>query len=227
MARRYKRSRKVLQREYRARLAQYEKYKAKTLDTKTFKEWNAEYREKRFYKREYKLYEKLFDKRKGSAKYGFRLTKEGKETVKYNFEQFVQRYPVTRETLELEVKMGERERIGSVITEMVNDQAYELSRVKANAVAKYLLREERPLLIKRGLLSVEENEEGKPIDIIKKRNLTLLIRQGQFVKEEVGLWDEIKEVYRWMVDEQGMTAREARDEIGISYFESDPSKKNK
>ena len=216
-----------MQREYRARLAQYEKYKAKTLDTKTFKEWNAEYREKRFYKREYKLYEKLFDKRKGSAKYGFRLTKEGKETVKYNFEQFVQRYPVTRETLELEVKMGERERIGSVITEMVNDQAYELSRVKANAVAKYLLREERPLLIKRGLLSVEENEEGKPIDIIKKRNLTLLIRQGQFVKEEVGLWDEIKEVYRWMVDEQGMTAREARDEIGISYFESDPSKKNK
>ena len=227
MARIYKKSRKVIQRQYRARLAKYEKYKDSTLDPVSFKEWNAPYRQKQFLRKEFKHYQNLFEKRQKSAKYGFRLTKEGGEVKEYNFEQFEQRYYVTRTTLEEEVNMGERSKIGSVITEMVNDQAYELSRVKANAVANYLLREERPLLIQKGILKVEEDEEGKPIDIVKKRNLTLLVRQGQFVKEEVGLWDEIKEVYRWLTDEQGMTSKKAREEIGISYFESDPSKKNK
>lgn len=228
MARRYKRkTRTESQRDYRARKSLYEKYKASTLSPETFKEWNADYRKNQFLKKEFKLYKKMFEKRKKSAKYGFRLTEEGKETEHYNFRDFKDQYLLTRNSLEQEVEMGERNRIGSVITEMINDQAYELSRSKANAVAKYLLREERPLLIKKGLLRVDEDEEGKPVDVIKKRNLALLIRQGQFVEEEVGLWDEIKEVYRWMVDEQGMTSYQARDEIGLTYFDSDPSKKKK
>ena len=227
MAKRYKKSRTVSQRQYRARLAKYEEYRASTLDPKSFREWNAPYRERAFLRREFNLYKKNFDKRKLSARYGFRLSKEGGEVKRYDFEQFKQRYFITRNDLEAEVEMGERKRIGSVVTEMINDQAYELSRPKSEAIAKYLLREERPLLIEKGILRVEMGEDGKPIDIVKRRNLALLIRQGQFVEKDVGLWDEIREVYKWLTDEQGFNSYDARDKIGLTYFESDPENQKK
>ena len=227
MARRYKKSRRVSQRQYRARVAKYEQYKAKTLDPVSFKEWNAPYRQNKFLRKEYKLYKEKFEKRKASARYGFRLTKEGKEVEPYkDFEKFKNQYELTRNTLEEEVQMGERERIGSVITEMINDQAYELSSRKARAVADYLIREERQMLINKKILipTDELDQEGKPIDIIKKKNLELMIRQGQFVREEVGLWDEIKEYYRILTG-QGFSAEEARDEIGLTYFDSEKKSK--
>lgn len=220
MARRYKRkTRAESQRDYRARRALYEKYKESTLSTKTFKEWNEPYRKQQFLKKEFKLYQKKFKTRKKSARFGFRLTEEGGEVEAYNFRDFKNQYELTRNTLEKEVEMGERERIGSVITEMINDQAYELSSAKARAVANYLLREERPMLIEKGFLRVETNEAGEQIDVVKKRNLALLIRQGQFVEEEVGLWDEIKDYYKVLTG-QGFTAQEAKEQIGQTYFDS-------
>ena len=222
MARRYRKSRKVSQRQYRARLSKYEQYKAKTLDPVSFKEWNAPYRQNKFLRKEYKIYKERFEKRKTSARYGFRLTEKGEEVMPYqDFQTFKNQYLLTRNTLKEEVDMGERERIGSVITEMINDQAYELSSRKARAVADYLIREERQMLIDKKLLIPEGavNEKGEPIDFVKKKNLELLIRQGQFVKEEVGLWDEIKDYYRILTG-QGFTAEEARDEIGLTYFDS-------
>ena len=219
MARRYKKSRRVSQRQYRARLAKYERYKANSLDPVSFKEWNAPYRLSQFLKKEYKIYLEKFTKRKSSARYGFRLTEEGEETQAYSYRDFKEQYLLTRNTLKEEVEMGERERVGSVVTEMINDQAYELSSAKARAVANYLLREERPMLIEKGYLRVETNEAGEQIDIIKKRNLALLIRQGQFVEEEVGLWDEIKDYYKVLTN-QGFTAQEAKSQIGQTYFDS-------
>ena len=219
MARRYRKSRRVSQRQYRARKAKYEQYKARSLDPVSFREWNAPYRQTQFLKKEYKIYLERFNKRKASAKYGFRLTEEGEETQAYNYRDFKEQYLLTRNTLKEEVEMGERERVGSVVTEMINDQAYELSSAKARAVANYLLREERPMLIEKGYLRVETNEAGEQIDVIKKRNLALLIRQGQFVEEEVGLWDEIKDYYKVLTN-QGFTAQEAKEQIGQQYFDS-------
>ena len=220
MARRYKRkTRAESQRDYRARRVLYEKYKESTLSTKTFKEWNEPYRKQQFLKKEFKLYQKKFKTRKKSARFGFRLTEEGGEVEAYNFRDFKNQYELTRNTLEKEVEMAERKRIGSVITEMIYDQAYELSSAKARAVANYLLREERPMLIEKGYLRVETNEAGEQIDIVKKRNLALLIRQGQFVEEEVGLWDEIKDYYKVLTN-QGFTAQEAKEQIGQTYFDS-------
>lgn len=219
MARRYRKSRRVSQRQYRARKAKYEQYKARSLDPVSFREWNEPYRQTQFLKKEYKIYLERFNKRKASAKYGFRLTEEGEETQAYSYRDFKEQYLLTRNTLKEEVDMGERERVGSVVTEMINDQAYELSSAKARAVANYLLREERPMLIEKGYLRVETNEAGEQIDVIKKRNLALLIRQGQFVEEEVGLWDEIKDYYKVLTN-QGFTAQEAKEQIGQQYFDS-------
>lgn len=220
MAKRYRKSRIVSQRQYRARLAKYEKYRASSLNPISFKEWNAPYRQNQFLRKEYKLYLKKFKKRKTSARYGFRLDESGKEVEAYdNFRDFKDQYLLTRNTLKEEVEMGERERVGSVITEMINDQAYELSSAKARAVANYLLREERPMLIEKGYLRVETNEAGEEVDIVKKRSLALLIRQGQFVKEEVGLWEEIKDYYKFL-KEQGYSSQQAKEQIGQTYWDS-------
>ena len=52
MTRRYKKSRKVSQRQYRARRKAYSAYVARyeesDVDIKSFSEWNAKYREKKF-----------------------------------------------------------------------------------------------------------------------------------------------------------------------------------
>ena len=142
----------------------------------------------------------------------------------YSYRDFKDQYLLTRNSLAEEVEMGERERVGSVITEMINDQAYELSSRKASAVADYLIREERELLIQKNLARVSIDEAGNEDLIVKRRNLNLLIRQGKFVDEEVGLWDEIKDYYKYLVNQEGKTAKKAREEIGMQYFHSDPTK---
>ena len=219
MARRYRKSRKISQRQYRARLAKYEQYKAKSLDPVSFKEWNAPYRQTQFLKKEYKVYVAQFNKRKASARYGFRLTDEGEDVTKYDFRDFKEVYLLTRNTLKEEVQMGERERVGSVITEMINDQAYELSSAKARGVANYLIKNEHEMLLQKGLIKITYDEEGKESEYIKRRNLELLVRQGQFVREEVGLWDEIKDYYKTLTA-QGLSAQEAKETIGQQYFDS-------
>ena len=207
-----------IQREYRSRLAKYNKYLERTSakSPKSFKEWNAPYRETKFLTKEYKLYQILFESREESSTFGFRSDKEIEE---YNFRDFKEQYWLKRNTLAKEVRMGEREKIGSVITEMVNDQAYELSSPKARAIAGYLLENERHLLEEKGLLRTKLDENGNVVDIVKRKKLELLIRQGRFIDEEVGLWDEIKLFYRNLLN-AGYSASEAREEIGQTYFNS-------
>ena len=218
MARRSK-SRRVIQRQYRSRLSKYNEYLSRTseLEPKSFKEWNAPYRQNKFLRKEYKLYKEQFKKRKASSTFGFRS--DNGEAQEYDYRDFKNVYLVTRNTLKEEVEEGERKRIGSVITEMVNDQAYELSSRKAKAISEYLLKEEKPLLEKQGILRVDIDENGKPIDIVKRKKLELLIRQGRFVEEEVGLWDKIRSYYKTLVD-AGYSSKEAKAEIGITYFNS-------
>ena len=219
MARRYRKSRTVSQRQYRARLAKYERYKETTLDPKSFKEWNAPYRQSQFMRKEYKIYLRRFKKRQESSTFGFRLTDEGNEIQAYDYRDFREQYLLYRNTLQEEVKMGERSRVGSVISEMINDQAYELSRKKAQVLADYLIREERQTLIDKKLISLKTLETGETVEVIKRKRLELLIRQGEFVRGDVGLWNKIKEDYRALI-KGGASSSEAKNQIGITYFRS-------
>ena len=218
MARRSK-SRKVSQRQYRSRVAKYNKYLAKTLDEspKSFKEWNAPYRQSKFLRKEYNLYKKQFQKRKASSTFGFRS--DNGEATEYSYRDFKEVYLITRNTLKEEVEEGERSRIGSVITEMVNDQAYELSAKKAKAISKYLLLNERHLLEQKGILKVNIDENGNEVDVVKRKKLELLIRQGRFIDEEVGFWDEIKLYYKQLKN-AGYSLEDIQHQIGKNYFES-------
>ena len=219
MARRYRKSRAVSQRQYRARLAKYERYKETTLDPKSFKEWNAPYRQSQFMRKEYKIYLRQFKKRKESSTFGFRLTDEGNEVQAYDYRDFREQYLLYRNTLQEEVKMGERARIGSIISEMINDQAYELSRKKAQVLADYLIREERQILIDKKLISLKTLETGETVEVIKRKRLELLVRQGEFVRSELGFWNDIKEYYQTLV-EGGASSAEAKKQIGMTYFKS-------
>lgn len=225
MARKYKRrSVKLTQKRYRSRLTKYYKYLSRTHDEtpKSFKEWNKPYRLEQFYKREYKLYNDRFDKRKESSVMGFRKTGDdyNLDVEAYDYDVFKEQYILTRNTLEDEVESGERERIGSVINEMVNDQAYELSRVKAYALASYLKENELPFLKEKGLIKdTFVDEKGNTQYVFKEKKLELLIRQGQFIREEVGLWDAIKNYYQTLRDNNYSSA-EAKAEIGQTFFRS-------
>ena len=119
----------------------------------------------------------------------------------------------------LDVAEGDRERVGSVVNEIIDDQVYELSSPKARAISDYLLREERDILAEKGILRVETDEEGKIQDVVKRRKLLQLVRQGDFVKEEIGLWDEISNYYQSLLA-NGYKSTEAKKVIGQTYFRS-------
>lgn len=218
MARRYKKSRKVSQRQYRARRKAYSAYVARyggsDVDIKSFSEWNAKYREKKFLQKEFKIYKERFQKRLESSRVPF----YDEEEIQ-SFQVFKDVYIRKRNDLILDVAEGDRERVGSVVNEIIDDQIYELSSPKAMAVADYLLREEREILAEKGILRTTTDEEGRIQDVIKRRKLLQLVRQGDFVKEEIGLWDEISVYYKTLV-EGGYSAKKAREKIGQTYFHS-------
>ena len=222
MARRYRRSRRVVQKQYRARRAKYEEYLARTRDEtpKSFSEWNDPYRQNKFLRKEFKLYKEKFEKRIESSRVGFYDPEEIP-----SFKVFKDVYLMKRNDLRMDVEEGKRERVGSVINEIINDQAYELSSSKARAIADYLMREEGGLLAEKGLAQQYIDEEGKiQYSLLKPKKLELLIREGSFVKEEVGLWDEITDYYKLLRD-QGYSADDAKHKIGQTYFNSGPKKK--
>ena len=218
MARRYKKSRKVSQRQYRARRKAYSAYVARyegsDTDIKSFSEWNAKYREKKFLQKEFKIYKERFQKRLESSRVPFY-----DENEIQSFQVFKDVYIRKRNDLILDVAEGDRERVGSVVNEIIDDQVYELSSPKARAVSDYLLREERDILAEKGILRVETDEEGKIQDVVKRRKLLQLVRQGDFVKEEIGLWDEISNYYQSLLA-NGYKSTEAKKVIGQTYFRS-------
>lgn len=225
-----RKSRRASQRQYRARLAKYEKWKTISNEDKTFKEWNAQYRQNKFLRKQFKLYQEKYDERLESSTFGFRtdVRKGGfrPEAKIENFRTFKDAYLQKRNDLQEEVESGERERIGSVINRIIDDQAYEISRPKSRAIAKYLLEEERDLLISKGFITTSINELGQTVEKVKAKRLELLIRKGEFVREEVGLWDMIEadyEDYKAM----GLKASEIKHLIGEIYFDSDPTNRKK
>ena len=82
-----------------------------------------------------------------------------------------------------------------------------------------MLREERDILAEKGILRVETDEEGRIQDVVKRRKLLQLVRQGDFVKEEIGLWDEISNYYQSLLA-NGYKSTEAKKVIGQTYFRS-------
>ena len=82
------------------------------------------------------------------------------------------------------------------------------------------MREEVGILVQKGIAEQYIDEEGKvQYALLKPKKLELMIREGSFVREEVGLWDEIRDYYN-ILRSKGYTAKKAKEEISITYFRS-------
>jgi hypothetical protein len=94
--------------------------------------------------------------------------------------------------LKMDIEEGKRKSIGNVNREIVSDQAYELSSRQADVLGEYLLENEAETLEELDLVYKYTDEAGKTrINLKKKIELYMKIRQGDFLKKEIGLWDII------------------------------------
>lgn len=167
---------------------------------------------------------------------------EFNENSPYSFDDWVSQYATKLNDLKKEKEKGLINYIGSVNKELVSDQAYELSRSKAELVADYLFRE-RPDLVKdidfrirdpkTGEIVIDP-ETGEPKINLKKRiDFIMKLRQGQFVEKDVGFWNMIKSererLFNLSKDEMeklkkrfdaGTDAEAVAKQIGQSFFES-------
>ena len=122
--------------------------------------------------------------------------------------------------LKLDIKEVKRKTVGNVNREIVSDQAYELSSRQADVLADYLLENESDLLEEMDLVYKYEDESGVERFNLKKRiDLMMKIRQGEFIREDLGLWDLISD-FRLQMFKKGMTKEEVRKAVGQTFFNS-------
>ena len=122
--------------------------------------------------------------------------------------------------LKLDIKEGKRKSVGNVNREIVSDQAYELSSRQADVLGEYLLENEEDLLEEMDLVYKYTDEEGiERINLKKRIDLMMRIRQGEFLREDVGLWDMISD-FRVNMFKKGMTKEEVRKAVGKTFFNS-------
>lgn len=122
--------------------------------------------------------------------------------------------------LKQDIKEGKRKTVGNVNREIVSDQAYELSSRQADVLGEYLLENEPELLEEMDLVYKYTDEEGiERVNLKKKIDLFMRIRQGEFLREDVGIWDMISD-FRLQMFEKGMSKEEVRKAVGQTFFNS-------
>lgn len=122
--------------------------------------------------------------------------------------------------LKLDIKEGKRKSIGNVNREIVSDQAYELSSRQADVLGEYLLENEAETLEEMNLVYKYTDEEGvERVNLKKRIELMMKIRQGEFLREDVGLWDMISD-FRLSMFKKGLTKEEVRQAVGQTFFNS-------
>lgn len=122
--------------------------------------------------------------------------------------------------LKQDIKEGKRKTVGNVNREIVSDQAYELSSRQADVLGEYLLENEPELLEEMDLVYKYTDEEGiERVNLKKKIDLFMKIRQGEFLREDVGIWDMISD-FRLQMFEKGMSKEEVRKAVGQTFFNS-------
>ena len=115
--------------------------------------------------------------------------------------------------LKQDIKEGKRRTVGNVNREIVSDQAYELSSRQAEVLGEYLLENESDLLEEMDMVYRYVDESGvERVNLKKKIDLFMKIRQGEFIRQDINLWELISD-YRSRLFEKGMTKEEVKKTI--------------
>ena len=158
---------------------------------------------KAYYRRKkaYRQYEKLYDARsKMLNQRGYSMYDE-----KLTYTEYKTAAAEMRNTMKEDIKRGKRKSMGSVNRALVSEQAYELSEEQGYAIFDFL----------------RENADNYGIEYSTKNinEILMQIRQGDWLREEVGLWDLIRD-YREDLFAKGYNKKQVRNEIAITFFGS-------
>ena len=152
----------------------------------------------------YNAYRRSFDKRvekmldQGLTPY---------DAIPLSYREYKEIYAEERNDRLKEVEKGQRASLGDINAKIISDQVYELSEEQAYAIFDYMK-----------TLTPEEREE---LDFSYKNiNAAIAkIRQGEFVREELDLWDIIKEE-RERLFASGLNKKEVSKKISQTFFGS-------
>ena len=185
---------------------------------KTSKERRASQKRYRKSRKKYEDYRAQFESRKEN------FSSRGLDfydTVPLTYRDWKTVYAEKTNDLKEDIKEGKRKTIGNVNREIVSDQAYELSSKQGEVIAEYLLENEEEALEEMDLVYKYTDAEGvERINLKKKIELLMKIRQGEFISEEVGLWDMIND-FRIQMFKKGMSKEEVRQAVGQTFFKSE------
>ena len=184
---------------------------------KTSKEKRVAQRRYRKSKRQYQDYLEQFEARKANFK---SRGLDFFDPVALTYRDWKTVHAEKINDLKLDIKEGKRKTVGNVNREIVSDQAYELSSRQADVLGEYLIENESDILEEMDLVYKYTDEQGiERINLKKKIELFMKIRQGEFLREEVGLWDLISD-FRVTMFKKGMTKEEVRKAVGQTFFNS-------
>lgn len=101
-------------------------------------------------------------------------------SVPLTYRQYVEIYGEEKNDRVKEIESGKRKSLGNINSKIISDQVYELSEKQAYSIFDYLK-----------TLSEEEREA---LDFNYKNINTAImkIREGSFVRKDLGLWEKIK-----------------------------------
>lgn len=137
--------------------------------------------------------------------------------------------------LKFDIKEGRRKSMGDINRELVSDQAYDLSPRKAEVLLDYFVENEPEILDDLGVPYFKYYDESgnEKINLKNKIELMIKIRQGDFIKYELGWWDAISSFReKWFASEKTLkeelikkwgvdTFEEAlRREVGATFYNS-------
>ena len=158
---------------------------------KTSKQKRAYQKRYRRLRAQYEDYKAQFEARKAD------FEKRGLEFYDPNllsFNDYKSVRPEKITDMKQDIKEGKRKTVGNVNREIISDQAYELSFRQANVLGEYLLENEQELLEEMDLVYKYTDEAGNErVNLKKKIDLMMKIRQGEFIEKDVGLWDMISD----------------------------------
>lgn len=154
--------------------------------------------------RRYNSYRRSFDKRTS------RMIEQGLtpyDAIPLSYREYKEIYAEEKNDRLKEIEKGERSSLGDINAKIISDQVYELSEEQAYAIFDYMK-----------TLSEEEREELN----FSYRNINTAIakiRQGDFVREDLDLWDIIRNE-RDKLFESGMNKKDVAKRISQTFFGS-------
>lgn len=101
-------------------------------------------------------------------------------SIPLTYREFTEIYAEERNDRVKEIEKGERRSLGNITAKIISDQVYELSEKQAYSIFDYM--------------KTLSEEERKALNFNYKNINTAImkIREGAFVREDLGLWDLIK-----------------------------------